>query len=66
VQATGSLVTYSLLLWDSLLAAPYEDTDDYLFYVKAVTKCLEFLMAAAIVIGGKVTRFCVRHPWSQE
>jgi TRC8 N-terminal domain len=52
VQATGSLATYSLLLWDSLMVTPSEHMDDYLFYAKAVTKCLEFLVATAIVFGG--------------
>jgi hypothetical protein len=45
-------VTYCLLLWDSLLEAPSENMDDYLFYTKAVTKGLEFILATAIVVGG--------------
>jgi hypothetical protein len=51
-QAAGSLTTYGLLVWDSQLEIPSENMDDYLFYTKALTKGLEFILATAIVVGG--------------
>jgi hypothetical protein len=51
-QAAGSLTTYGLLVWDSQLETPSENMDDYLFYTKALTKGLEFILATAIVVGG--------------
>jgi len=52
VQGVGSLATYSLFMWDSCQPEPSNYMDDYVFYIKAVTKTCEFLMALSIVSGG--------------
>merc|ERR1719402_867161 len=52
VQVLGTLVNYFLFLWDSFQTSPSDNMDDYVYYIKSVTRGIEFLLAVAIVGGG--------------
>lgn len=61
VQATGCLVTYVVFLSDSVNPSPH--TDDYVYYVKAVTRAMEVLMAVAVVSSGFYESFVQSGEW---
>ena len=52
VQSLGHLVTYTIISWDCRKTAPSPNTDDLIFWVKAVMKFGELLLAVAVVAGG--------------
>eukprot|EP00092_Neocalanus_flemingeri_P050839 GFUD01058889.1.p1 GENE.GFUD01058889.1~~GFUD01058889.1.p1 ORF type:complete len:568 (+),score=198.06 GFUD01058889.1:192-1706(+) len=64
VQAMGSLATYILFVWDSLLTVPSPYMDDYVYYVKAVTRGVELLLALAVVCGGFYESVALDREWS--
>jgi len=64
VQAMGSLVTYALFVWDSLLTVPSPNMDDYVYYVKATTRGVELLLALAVVSGGFYESVALDREWS--
>jgi len=64
VQAMGSLATYVLFVWDSLLTVPSPNMDDYVYYVKAVTRGVELLLALAVVAGGFYESVALDREWS--
>merc|ERR1719470_502497 len=61
VQAMGSLATYILFVWDSLLKVPSPNMDDY---VNAVTRGVELLLALAVVAGGFYESVALDREWS--
>ncbi|XP_064631388.1 RING finger protein 145-like [Lineus longissimus] len=52
MQVFGSLVVYSLFIYDSLLTEPWENLDDVVYYARAVTRVLEFVVAVFVVLYG--------------
>jgi hypothetical protein len=52
MQVLGSLVVYSLFIYDSLLTEPWENLDDVVYYARAVTRVLEFVVAVFVVLYG--------------
>lgn len=48
VQVTGSLFTYALLV--SNFHFPFQDLDDYIYYINAGSKVLEFLVALVVTL----------------
>jgi len=64
VQAMGHLFTYSLFVWDSMLAVPSPNMDDYVYYIKATTRVVELLLALAVVSGGFYESVALDREWS--
>lgn len=52
VQVVGSLVVYSLFMYDCLRAEPWENLDDIIYMARAVTRVLEFIVAVFVVLYG--------------
>ncbi len=52
VQVLGALVVYSLFLYDGLREDPWESLDDVVYYAKATTRVLEFVVAVFVVAYG--------------
>ncbi|KAH9500092.1 hypothetical protein Btru_076584 [Bulinus truncatus] len=52
VQIIGSLVVYSLFIYDFIRPEPWEKLDDVIYYAKAVTRVLEFIVAVFVVCFG--------------
>lgn len=51
-QAIGSLIVYSLFLYDSVKENPWEKLDDVIYYTRATVRVLEFLVALFVVCFG--------------
>jgi len=64
VQALGTLITYFLFVWDSMLIVPSPYMDDYVYYVKASTRVVELLLAVAVVGGGFYESVTLDREWS--
>lgn len=52
VQVVGSLVTYALFMYDALRNEPWQKLDDVVYYTKATTRVLEFIVAVFVVCYG--------------
>ena len=52
VQVLGSLVIYSLFIYDALRTNPWESLDDVVYYAKASTRVMEFIVAVFVVLYG--------------
>ena len=52
VQVIGSLVVYALFIYEGLRVTPWESLDDVVYYAKATTRVLEFLVAVFFVCYG--------------
>ncbi|KAK6185620.1 hypothetical protein SNE40_007814 [Patella caerulea] len=52
VQVIGSLVVYSLFIYDSLRSEPWESLDDVIYWARSCTRVLEFLVAVFVVCYG--------------
>ncbi|XP_074640965.1 RING finger protein 145-like [Tubulanus polymorphus] len=52
MQVLGSMAVYALFIYDSLLEKPWENLDDIVYWVKAVTRVLEFIVAVFVVLYG--------------
>ncbi|KAK7110194.1 RING finger protein 145-like [Littorina saxatilis] len=52
VQVVGSLVVYSLFVYDSIRSEPWENLDDIIYLARAVTRVLEFIVAVFVVLYG--------------
>ena len=50
VQIIGALAVYILFIVNVHLKTPWEELDDYIYYVKAVCKVFEFLVALSAVV----------------
>jgi len=61
VQAVGCLVTYVVFVFDSFSPSPH--TDDYVYYVKAVTRAMEVILAVAVVSSGFYESFVESGDW---
>ena len=66
VQSLGHLSTYIIIVWDCGQASPSNNTDDYIYYVKGLTKTGELLLAVAVVLGGFYESFLLesRQDWT--
>ena len=66
VQSLGHLTTYIIIAWDCCQTSPSPNTDDYIYYVKALTKTGELLLAVAVVFGGFYESFVLegRQDWT--
>ena len=66
VQSLGHLTTYIIIVWDCGQTSPSNNTDDYIYYVKALTKTGELLLAVAVVLGGFYESFLMenRQDWT--
>jgi hypothetical protein len=52
VQVLGSLVVYTLFIYDAIRDEPWEKLDDIVYYAKATTRVLEFIVAVFVVCYG--------------
>lgn len=52
VQVAGSLVIYALFVYDSMRSEPWEILDDVVYYARAITRVLEFVVAVFVVCYG--------------
>lgn len=52
VQVVGSLVVYTLFMYDALRSEPWEKLDDVIYLARAVTRVLEFIVAVFVVLYG--------------
>lgn len=52
VQVFGSLFVYVLFIYDAIRARPMTGLDDVVYYAKAATRTLEFLVAVFVVAYG--------------
>ena len=52
VQVIGSLVVYTLFMYDALRDTPWENLDDVVYYTKSTTRVLEFTVALFVVCYG--------------
>ena len=52
VQVLGSLSIYVLFIYDSIRDHPWESLDDVVYYAKASTRVLEFIVAVFVVAYG--------------
>ncbi|CAG5118862.1 unnamed protein product [Candidula unifasciata] len=51
-QVIGSLVVYLLFMYDFLRSEPWENLDDVIYYARAVTRVMEFIVAVFVVCFG--------------
>ena len=54
VQVLGTLVVYMLFVYDALRDTVWEGLDDVVYYAKATTRVLEFIVAVLVVAYGVV------------
>ncbi|GFN84190.1 RING finger protein 145-like [Plakobranchus ocellatus] len=52
VQVIGSLVVYTLFMYDFMRAEPWENLDDIIYFARAVTRVMEFIVAVFVVCFG--------------
>ena len=52
VQVGGSLVVYALFMYDFMTSEPWENLDDIIYYARAVTRVMEFIVAVFVVCFG--------------
>ena len=52
VQVIGSIVIYSLFIYDAIRSHPWENLDDVVYYAKASTRVMEFIVAVFVVLYG--------------
>lgn len=52
VQVLGSLVVYTLFMYDFLRSEPWENLDDIIYFARAVTRVMEFIVAVFVVCFG--------------
>lgn len=68
VQVAGSMVVYCLFMFDNLCKdSSWESLDDLVYYARAVTRVLEFLVAVLVVGAGfheSIMMSTDGHPWS--
>jgi len=62
VQVLGLVVIYLLFMYDALRGEPWELLDDVVYYARAVTRVLEFLVAVFVVGAG--LRESMQGQWS--
>ncbi|RUS84263.1 hypothetical protein EGW08_007956 [Elysia chlorotica] len=52
VQVIGSLVVYTLFMYDFIRSEPWENLDDIIYFARAVTRVMEFIVAVFVVCFG--------------
>ncbi|XP_062568358.1 RING finger protein 145-like [Saccostrea cucullata] len=52
VQVVGSLVIYSLFMYDGLRTEPWDSLDDIVYYTRSFVRILEFIVAVFVVCYG--------------
>lgn len=52
VQVIGSIVVYTLFMYDAVRDSPWESLDDVVYYAKSATRVLEFIVAVFVVCYG--------------
>lgn len=52
VQVAGSLVVYTLFMYDFFRAEPWDNLDDIVYCARAVTRVMEFIVAVFVVCFG--------------
>lgn len=52
VQVLGSLIVYALFIYDSVRRTPWDRLDDMVYFAKATTRVLEFVVAVFVVCYG--------------
>ena len=52
VQVLGSMAVYALFMYDAVQENPWESLDDVVYYAKATTRVLEFIVAVFVVCYG--------------
>lgn len=52
VQVLGSLLIYSLFIYDAVRTTPWDSLDDLVYYAKASTRLMEFIVAVFVVLYG--------------
>uniref|UniRef100_A0A914XDU2 RING-type domain-containing protein n=1 Tax=Plectus sambesii TaxID=2011161 RepID=A0A914XDU2_9BILA len=57
LQTLSTVIVYTLFLIETRAAEPWERLDDLIFYCKAGTRALEFLLALVVIIYGLYASF---------
>lgn len=52
IQVLGSLMVYSLFMYDSFISSTWESMDDVIYNTKATVRVLEFIVAVFVVVYG--------------
>ena len=52
LQVLGSMVVYALFIYDAIRENPWESLDDVVYYARATTRVLEFIVAVYVVLYG--------------
>ncbi|KAK3601387.1 hypothetical protein CHS0354_037703 [Potamilus streckersoni] len=63
VQVIGSLVIYTLFMYDSFRMTPWESLDDIVYYTRASVRILEFVVALFVVCYGIKESFWGEWSW---
>ncbi len=63
VQVIGTLVVYALFVYDALRDTVWEGLDDVVYYAKATTRVLEFIVAVLVVAYGVVESIVGEWSW---
>ena len=63
VQVLGTLVVYMLFVYDALRNTVWEGLDDVVYYAKATTRVLEFIVAVLVVAYGVVESIAGEWSW---
>lgn len=63
VQVLGTLVVYSLFVYDAIRDTVWEGLDDVVYYAKATTRVLEFIVAVLVVAYGVVESIVGEWSW---
>ena len=63
VQVLGTLVVYMLFVYDGLRDTVWEGLDDVVYYAKATTRVLEFVVAVLVVAYGVVESIVGEWSW---
>ena len=66
VQVVGLLVIYCFFLYDAAHAEPWENLDDFIYYARAVVRCLEFFVAVFVVCAGFHESLVGQWSWSNS
>ncbi|KAK3094999.1 hypothetical protein FSP39_008915 [Pinctada imbricata] len=63
VQVMGSLIVYTLFMYDSLRREPWDALDDVIYYVRSIVRVLEFVVAVFVVCYGLKESFFGEWSW---
>ncbi|XP_041368773.1 RING finger protein 145-like [Gigantopelta aegis] len=63
VQVIGSLVVYTLFMYDSMRSEPWENLDDIIYVARSITRVMEFVVAVFVVCYGLKESFYGEWSW---